>query len=140
MRTHLITSTHSMYPSSWHTPDSLPSDFTTPWKTFIPYTNVLWLRYILAYLLQSYKKSTNRMSSSQRRELNLFTTSIRELSKRLNVKTKIENGAFTVFFHQVSIFSIRASTNSIIECARDPRLCCRLRLGYGVSIGELRRG
>lgn len=54
-----------------------------------------WIRYILHYLLKTYQDRPGGLTSSARREFNLFVTAIKELQKRLNTKTKIENGAFT---------------------------------------------
>jgi hypothetical protein len=49
----------------------------------------------LHYLLKTYQERLGGLTSSARREFNLFITAIKELQKRLNTKTKIENGAFT---------------------------------------------
>jgi serine/threonine-protein kinase haspin len=90
MRTHLITGTHSMNKKDWHDKHSMPATISEPWKDFLPYTNVLWIRYVLAYLLKAYKKS-----GGNKNDLNEFTVDTKELNKRLNFKTKVENGAFT---------------------------------------------
>lgn len=97
MRTHMITGTHSMQPKAWHKANgsSISSVIASPWKDHMPYTNVLWIRYILHYLLKTYQDRPGGLTSSARREFNLFVTAIKELQKRLNTKTKIENGAFT---------------------------------------------
>jgi serine/threonine-protein kinase haspin len=93
MRTHMIEKTHTMRPSAWHDSSSLPPSITAPWEEFAPYTNVLWIRYILTYLLKTYQAPGLR--PKERRALNHLTAEIKELQKRLNVKTKVANGAFT---------------------------------------------
>lgn len=99
MRTHMIDGTHNMKPVTWHDENSLPTKIKAPWKDFTPYTNVLWIRYILAYLNNNYKYTKFPRSVSKQKSDPVFiqfSEQTRELSKRLNPKTKIENGAFTV--------------------------------------------
>ncbi len=55
----------------------------------MPYTNVLWIRYILSYLLGQYK-----VNGGDKSHLAEFASDTKELNKRLDVRTKVENGAF----------------------------------------------
>lgn len=101
-----------MQPIPWHNEASRGEFGDRSWEEYIPYTNVLWLRYLLSYLMKSYKKSedaantTNNKSSKGSKSskkakrvedspLVPFEEEISELKKRLNVRTKVENGAFS---------------------------------------------
>lgn len=90
MRTHLFSSTRGMYPSEWHGPESRDENNGHTWSEHIPYTNVIWIQFLLGHLKREYKKSKEASSL----ELREFTEETRELSKRLDPRTKVENGAF----------------------------------------------
>ncbi|RDL37447.1 uncharacterized protein BP5553_04880 [Venustampulla echinocandica] len=90
MRTHLFTSTRGMYPSTWHKPESRNENNGHTWSEHVPYTNVIWIQFILGHLKREFKKKNGASSP----ELRQFTEETKELSKRLDPRTKVENGAF----------------------------------------------
>lgn len=97
MRNHLLTSTRTMQPASFHTTpiSSLPSSENTTnrtWKDHTPYSNVLWIRYILSFLTKQFKKHSR--SPKAKKALVEFEAEIKDLKRRLDVRTKVENGAF----------------------------------------------
>ncbi|KAJ5054507.1 uncharacterized protein L3040_000778 [Drepanopeziza brunnea f. sp. 'multigermtubi'] len=92
MRTHLFTGTHTMLPASWHDASSLDLNQGHSWSEHIPYTNVLWIRYILFYLTKTLKKSCTS-SSKSKDALKDFEAETKELKHRLDVRTK-HKGAF----------------------------------------------
>ncbi|KAF8859005.1 hypothetical protein BDZ45DRAFT_371303 [Acephala macrosclerotiorum] len=104
MRTHLLEGTRTHRPHEWHTPLSFTtSKFTRNWSTHIPYTNILWLRYLLFFLIDRLKKSLPKddgnlkphgTKATKIRRFKELEEEIRELKRRLNTLTKPENGAF----------------------------------------------
>ena len=79
-----------MKKSSWHDEDSRYANNGHTWSEFGPYTNVLWIKFLLSYLIKAAKKA-----GVSKREMTQLNDEIRELNRRLNVRTKIENGAFS---------------------------------------------
>ncbi|CZT13510.1 uncharacterized protein RCO7_09304 [Rhynchosporium graminicola] len=96
MRNYLLTGTRTMQPASFHTIPitSLPSSETHnhTWKDHIPYSNVLWIRYILSFLTKQLKKHSP--GSKIKKDLVTFEAEIKDMKRRLDVRTKVENGAF----------------------------------------------
>ncbi|PBP26688.1 hypothetical protein BUE80_DR002351, partial [Diplocarpon rosae] len=95
MRNHLFTGLRTMQAASWHDEASRSPSRTNghTWAEHTPYSNVLWIRYILSYLTKTFKKSSG--SESVKRELRSFEADTRDLKRRLDVRTKVENGAFS---------------------------------------------
>ena len=87
-----------MQPASFHTTSisELPaSEGPIPkptWKSHTPYSNVLWIRYILSFLTKQFKKHSRGPKAAK--DLATFEAEIKDLKRRLDVRTKIENGAF----------------------------------------------
>ncbi|KAK0118595.1 hypothetical protein ONS96_011687 [Cadophora gregata f. sp. sojae] len=96
MRNHLLTGTRTMQPASFHsTPISELSPSETnnhTWKDHIPYSNVLWIRYILSFLTKQFKRHSRGPKATK--DLATFEAEIKDLKRRLDVRTKVENGAF----------------------------------------------
>jgi serine/threonine-protein kinase haspin len=90
MRTHLFTGERTMKKSPWHDEDSRSANNGHTWSEFSPYTNVLWIKFLLSYLIKAAKKA-----GVLKWEMTQLNDEIRELNRRLNVRTKIENGAFS---------------------------------------------
>lgn len=91
MRTHLFTGNRIMYPKSWHDNDetrNMSNGHT--WQEHIPYTNVLWIKYILGYLQKNFRGAPDHAPA-----LAQFREDTKELSRRLNSKTLVANGAFS---------------------------------------------
>ncbi|OWP05445.1 hypothetical protein B2J93_7646 [Marssonina coronariae] len=95
MRNHLFTGLRTMQAASWHDEASRSPSRTNrhTWAEHIPYSNVLWIRYILSYLTKTFKKSSR--SQSVKEQLRAFEADTRDLKRRLDVRTKVENGAFS---------------------------------------------
>ncbi|TAQ90362.1 hypothetical protein B7494_g1307 [Chlorociboria aeruginascens] len=55
MRTYLFTQTRTCEPKSFHTEESKKKSNGHTWEEYIPYTNVLWIRFLLHYLISSWK-------------------------------------------------------------------------------------
>ncbi|KAE8447137.1 hypothetical protein EG329_011121 [Mollisiaceae sp. DMI_Dod_QoI] len=92
MRTHLFDGTRTMHPKPWHTPSSRALNNGHTWSDFIPYTNVLWLRYLLKMLFSKLKKN---IPASDKNTMKNLETETAELRRRLDTRTKIDNGAFS---------------------------------------------
>ena len=90
MRTHLYTGTRTLLAKSWHSNESRFLNMGHSWDEYIPYTNVLWLNYIFTYLVKSYKRDASGLPGN----MNTFLDATKELSRRFNVRTKVENGGF----------------------------------------------
>lgn len=83
MRTHLFFGDHSMKPKSWHTDASRSQSNGKTWKEFTPYSNVIWIRYILNWLIKTYKKQHNDNFA-----IKDFQAEVREMSRRMDYRTK----------------------------------------------------
>ena len=90
MRTHLFLSDHSMFPRDWHDEGSKGQNNGHTWSEFTPYSNVLWLKYILGYIRKAF-----RDCGGDDGELARFTIETRELTRRFNPRTLVDNGAFS---------------------------------------------
>jgi serine/threonine-protein kinase haspin len=90
MRTHLFTGTRTMFPADWHNASSRSENNGHTWADFTPYSNVIWLRYLLSYLIKTCKKD---LEGSFKAMMD-FERETRELQSKLNVRTLKENGAF----------------------------------------------
>jgi len=89
MRTHLFTGKHTMFKRNWHTETSRSKNGGHTWAEYTPYSNVLWIRYLLKWLRTAYLKAIAPSDDSV--EWNR-TEGLSELNKRLDVRTKY--GAF----------------------------------------------
>lgn len=92
MRNHLFTGSRMMERADWHDEESRELSGGHTWKEHMPYTNVLWIRYILSYLTKQFKKSKSR---GWKDSLAKFEGEVKEVKRRLDVRTKVENGAFS---------------------------------------------
>ncbi|KAH8805666.1 hypothetical protein F5884DRAFT_800175 [Xylogone sp. PMI_703] len=86
MRTYLFTGTRSCHPKRWHDDASRELSNGHSWNEFIPYTNVLWIRAILHYLIKTW--------TGNKDVLKRFKRDIVELEHRLHPRVTIEDGAF----------------------------------------------
>jgi len=86
MRTYLFTSTRTCHPKRWHDDASRKLNNGHIWEEFIPYTNVLWIRAIIHYLIKTW---TGNKDVLQR-----FKRDILELEHRLHPRVAVENGGF----------------------------------------------
>ena len=89
MRNHLFTRGRKMEPAEWHNEASKQLSNGRTWAEYTPYSNVLWIKYILAHLQNDFKKHGNNQGA-----LTQFTVDVSELKRRLDTRTKIENGGF----------------------------------------------
>jgi len=91
MRCHLYNNSRSLHPKSWHDKHSqrVIQAGGKNWSEFKPYNNVLWIKYLLKWLTDAHK-----IHGGDRNEIVLFKKETRELNKRLDTRTKVENGAF----------------------------------------------
>ncbi|KAL5322366.1 hypothetical protein ACEPPN_010339 [Leptodophora sp. 'Broadleaf-Isolate-01'] len=96
MRNHLLTGTRTMQPASFHTTpiSELEADQQNnhTWKDHTPYSNVLWIRYMLSFLTKQFKKHSRGPKATK--DIVTFETEIKDMKRRLDVRTKVENGAF----------------------------------------------
>jgi serine/threonine-protein kinase haspin len=90
MRTHLFKKDRSMYPRDWHFENSKSQNNGATWGDHTPYSNVLWIKYLLGYLKKAFKEC-----GSDTKELARFNEETKELSKLLNPRTLVTNGAFS---------------------------------------------
>ncbi|CAG8977549.1 hypothetical protein HYALB_00012355 [Hymenoscyphus albidus] len=91
MRNHLFTGRHMSEKKAWHDEESRSLDNGHTWDEHVPYTNVIWLQYLLGYLKKQFTQSP-----TYTREANAtFQTEIREIERGMSTRTKIDNGAFT---------------------------------------------
>lgn len=123
MRTHLLNGTHTHLKSSFHTPSSSHTLVSKKlsWSSHLPYTNVIWLSYILRYLetqlktnittnLQP-KPNTNttrskptkhtkekfkftKQENAREADFNIWLAETKSLKTCFDFRTKPENGAF----------------------------------------------
>ncbi|TVY58509.1 putative serine/threonine-protein kinase haspin-like protein, partial [Lachnellula suecica] len=77
MRTHLITGEHISKSRSWHE-DSHPEQ---SWETYMPYSNVVWIGYMLGYLKKVYRKGMGR-GKGQMKAWGAFVEETVELGRR----------------------------------------------------------
>lgn len=89
MRTHLFTGERTMHPAAWHTPESRLQNNDHTWSEFNPYTNVLWIKYLLNYLTTNFK-----LCATSRGGIAEFLNATVTLKSRLDTRTLPKNGAF----------------------------------------------
>ncbi|TVY54784.1 putative serine/threonine-protein kinase haspin-like protein [Lachnellula cervina] len=115
MRTNLLTGERTAKTKAWHESQTLsPSPSSAPcksWSEYTPYSNVIWIGYILGYLKKALKKTTTSTSTStttstrnmkgkrgngkgSKDVLALFNEETKGLTGKLDFRTKIANGAF----------------------------------------------
>ncbi|PMD52536.1 uncharacterized protein K444DRAFT_543262 [Hyaloscypha bicolor E] len=87
MRTHLLTGERKM--AAFYTLEPDQSKNGNVWSEYIPYTNVLWIRYLLHHLERSFKEH-----GVDQKELTEFKNQTKELKTRLDPRTLVKNGAF----------------------------------------------
>ncbi|KAH8751892.1 hypothetical protein BGZ57DRAFT_101181 [Hyaloscypha finlandica] len=87
MRTHLLTGERKM--AAFYTLEPDQSKNGNVWSEYIPYTNVLWIRYLLHHLERSFKEH-----GVDQKELREFKNQTKELKTRLDPRTLVKNGAF----------------------------------------------
>ncbi|KAH8594868.1 hypothetical protein B0O99DRAFT_512891 [Bisporella sp. PMI_857] len=82
MRHHLLTGKRTHQTASWH---DKHSDESKSWSEFIPYTNVVWIHYLLGVLRDKYQKdgADSENFVEEKRQLN---KELRELESRLGTK------------------------------------------------------
>jgi serine/threonine-protein kinase haspin len=90
MRTHLFTGVRTMYKRNWHDDDSRKLNNGHTWREFRPYSNVLWIKFLLGYVKKNFKDSDGDM-----KELAQFEQETKELKKRLDPRTHTSNGGFS---------------------------------------------
>lgn len=86
MRSYLFTGTRTCHPKRWHDEASRKMNNGHTWKEFIPYTNVLWIRAILHYLIKTWTGSKDVLKK--------FKKDILELEHRLHPRVAVEDGGF----------------------------------------------
>lgn len=79
MRTHLFTGGTAHFRKQWHNEASKTKNNGHTWVEFIPYTNVIWIRYILQYLIKHSKCSDAEMRN--------FRSEVREFQYDLSLDT-----------------------------------------------------
>ncbi|KAG9243814.1 hypothetical protein BJ878DRAFT_509002, partial [Calycina marina] len=84
MRTYLLTGERKAKPIAWHL-DDRHDDPSKSWDMFIPYTNVVWLRYLLYQLRESYQLHgpTGTYQSTFRADKRTFNVEIEEFANML---------------------------------------------------------
>ena len=87
MRTHLLTGERKM--AAFYTLEPDQSKNGKVWSEYIPYTNVLWIRYLLHHLERSFKEH-----GVDQKELREFKNQTKKLKTRLDPRTLVKNGAF----------------------------------------------
>jgi hypothetical protein len=79
-----------MQKRAWHNEESRLLCNDHDWSEHRPYNNVIWIQFLLNYL----KKQLARRKEPVLDDLKEFSTETVEMSKRMDPRTKIENGAF----------------------------------------------
>lgn len=88
MRTYHLEGSRNMRPISWHTSESYLHAGEPSWSAYTPYTNVLWLRYLLYVLTNKLRKYTKDDPTVIR----TLEEEVKELKRRFDTRTKV--GAF----------------------------------------------
>lgn len=86
MRTLLATGLRNHQPAKWHKENPTPNS----WKEHIPYTNVLWIRYLYNWL-------TNKKASklyNKWKEYNEFLSDTKEFDRKLVPRTRTTKSSF----------------------------------------------
>lgn len=108
MRTNLLTGERTAKTKTWHESQTLsPSPSSAPcksWSEYTPYSNVIWIGYILGYLKKALKKTSSTSTRNMKGKkgngkgsndvLALFNEETKGLTGKLDFRTKIANGAF----------------------------------------------
>lgn len=79
-----------MFPRDWHIESSKAKSDGATWGDHTPYSNVLWIKYILGYLKKAFKEC-----GADTKELAKFNEETKDLTKFLNPRTLVANGAFS---------------------------------------------
>ena len=90
MRSHLFTGRRNMFAKSWHTEESKKLSNGHTWEEFCPYSNVLWIKYLLGYVKMNF-----RDSGGDAEELRQFEVATKDLKRRLDPRTLVTNGGFS---------------------------------------------
>jgi len=64
MRTNLMTGERTSKPKSWHKSPSSRNP-SKSWSEFTPYSNVIWICYMLGHLKKAFKKTEGANTASQ---------------------------------------------------------------------------
>ena len=89
MRNHLFTGEHKLEKKKWHTEASRQKNNGHTWQEFIPYTNVLWIWYLLNWLEDGAIYKYDREKDDVEKQETKSAESI-EFRRRLNTRTKKE--------------------------------------------------
>ena len=79
-----------MLPKSFHNEESRSLSNGHTWREFRPYSNVLWIKFLLGYVKKNFKNSGGNL-----RELAHFEVETSEMKRRLDPRTLVKNGAFS---------------------------------------------
>jgi hypothetical protein len=79
-----------MQKRAWHNEESRLLCNDHDWSEHRPYHNVIWIQFLLNYLKKELGKSKGPILD----DLKEFVNETMEMSKRMDPRTKIENGAF----------------------------------------------
>ena len=94
MRCHLFTGERIHHNREWHNEASRGKNNGHTWKEFCPYSNVLWIKHILGFLIKRYK-GLGPQTIEAKTALHEFEKETKDLKFRLNVKTSVDKGAFS---------------------------------------------
>ena len=89
MRSHLFTGDRKMFKKSWHNEESKQLNGGHTWSDYTPYSNVLWIKYLLGYLKKDFEHN-----GGSAEELRQFESETTELKRRLDPRTLVLNGGF----------------------------------------------
>lgn len=84
MRSHLFTGRHNMFKRNWHTEESRAKNNGHTWAEYVPYTNVLWLKYLFGWLRTQYLK---RIALENHTDVWYNIPGVRELTRRFDFRT-----------------------------------------------------
>jgi serine/threonine-protein kinase haspin len=98
-----------MFKRSWHNEESRAKNNGHTWAEYIPYTNVLWLKYIFGWLREQYLRGL----AFENHDLFYSISGISELSRQFDLRSKQGFNSAT----EVLIFSLEQGwiTNEQIE-------------------------
>lgn len=85
MRSHLFTGRRNMFKRAWHTEESRGKNNGHTWAEYIPYTNVLWLKYLFGWLREQYLKVIPLVDHT---DLWYNIPGLQEFSRRFDLRTR----------------------------------------------------
>lgn len=92
MRTYLIEKTRTKRPAKWHKDTFHDTKLKCSWDDYIPYTNVLWLRYLWNMLTAKFQRDLSPFERGRYAQVEIKG---KELKRRLDPDTTVERGAFS---------------------------------------------